>query len=948
MSNKTRKYAWPVTAVMAFALVAALAAFVVLAASPGVTSAHDPDTNVDNHCPGTAGGDFAHDFEAGRSGDTNADGSAHSCDNPGTETEPNNPPRAGAAISVNPIAVDGTVMVQSTITDADADDTLIWTVSSSAPAVATAVVSDMGMVTVSAQGAGVATITVTASDGTASATQTFMVTVTEPAIDNDDLASTSTSASATVKLTLDIAQLPMDLRDGSSIVLYLEDDYKVPDSIDRGDVYFIATGSSSPAMNNGGRVFATYGVEISDDDHFGGDDDWDIQVFVPDFDTRDVDAAAGFQAPGEGASLQLVITKAADIKNPSEAHDNNNDYAAGYKWSYAVLGPGAGVPDAPGDKGDDDLIVKAKISLDDEDNSRGYELTVTGSGFNNSTSAAVHVLSGVSTEPSCAQVIQQGSRAGIATVGSDDKVAVTFEVTVPTFKAGEGNYICMVDGEGRIAVDDVETFELQPSIRIVPASAAAGDTVTVFAQDFPGGSFEQLLIAGQNVSDKKIMVGGAEVDNPNYISINATNIGRDGSATATFDLPGELNESALEGTVRIDATWKDGTTNYKEDTKITITGSQLTLSKGEALPNELITITGDGFGGDHIKVEDITIDGVALMVHDDSKDDGEVEVSNAGQFVASVVLWPQTEGSNPQLIAGTHTIKVKDDAGFSGSAVIVIPEPTIKVTPIVAGPRDIITITGENWPIDNIDGGDPDAVDIRITDGTRARRYSAFADSAGRFTIEHRVASNVAIPSTNQVRAEMNTDIVKVGSFEVPAAVINIEPAEGQPGDHITLSVDGMPVYQQVARVEIGGRNVRPVGNFSTDSTGSVTVTDVLIPGIDPGTYSVLLEVEDTIAIGELNVLAESAAVGAAAALPDAVENLGDSLVAVFYFDDVGKTWSFYDPRPDFADLNTLSELVNGEAYWILVSETVEDVVLNNKARSLTCRGDDCWNLEVW
>ena len=82
--------------------------------------------------------------------------------------------------------------------------------------------------------------------------------------------------------------------------------------------------------------------------------------------------------------------------------------------------------------------------------------------------------------------------------------------------------------------------------------------------------------------------------------------------------------------------------------------------------------------------------------------------------------------------------------------------------------------------------------------------------------------------------------------------------------------------------------------------------------------------------------------------LPGAVENLGDSLVAIFHFDDVGKVWSFYDPRPEFADLNTLTAMVNGEAYWILVSETVDEVVLNNKVRSLTCRGDDCWNLEVW
>ena len=195
----------------------------------------------------------------------------------------------------------------------------------------------------------------------------------EPTPEPSTIASSSTSASANVKLTLDIGELPMDLKDGSSIVLYLEDDYKVPDDIDRGDVYFIATGASrdDASLNNGGRVFATYAVEISDDDHFGGDDDWDIQIFIPDFDTRDVNDAAGFQAPAEGDSLQLVITKAAGINNPSEAHDNNNDYAAGYKWSYAVLDPGASVPDAPADNTMDDLIVKAKISLSDEDNDRG-------------------------------------------------------------------------------------------------------------------------------------------------------------------------------------------------------------------------------------------------------------------------------------------------------------------------------------------------------------------------------------------------------------------------------------------------------------------------------------------------------------------------------------------------------------------------------------------------
>ena len=913
MSNKTRKRIWPVSLVMALAVVGMMAA-IVLSASPGSAQAQGLcDTATGDVLQGLIDAGVCQDT----SGDNGDDGDAGLCDT--------------ATGSVLQGLIDAGVCL-------------------------------------------------------------------DPNAARDGITSSSTSASATVELQLMIGSLPEDAKAGSSIELYLEDDFQVPDSIDRDTVYFRVTNDvgddrEAADVNDGGRVYTADPVEIDDDNHFGGDDDWSIRVYIPDMnDAED----SGFNGPMRGDTLVLVFTKAAGIKNPSEETSNS--------VGYSVLGPDDGANDGPQVKnhGDDNmnlkqLLVKAKISLSDEDNDRGYELTVTGSGFNNGTSAAVHVLHNaryhtavwwetldcagmkaamgsdddkfcfhytlnntamtysvadankeasdeVFSRHLCSTVLREGSREGIATVGSDDKVAVSFEVTVPTFQAGDQNYICMVDGEGRASSTDVEQFELQPSIRIVPDSAAAGDTVTVFAQDYPrgGGGLQELKIAGQVVYPASAARSG------NAVNVSATSIGNDGSATATFDLPGSLSGSALEGTVRIDAKWADD----GEDTKLTITGSQLTLSKSEALANELITITGDGFGGDYINVDDITIDGVALMVDDDSTHSRGgmtvVDISNAGQFVASVVLWPETTGSNPQLIAGTHNIEVEDNTGFSGSAVIIIPEPSFSVTPSVAGPRDVITITGENWPIDNVDGANPDAINIEVSDGTRARRYSAFADSAGRFTIEHRVASNVAIPSTNQVRAEMGTDIVKVGSFEVPAAILNIEPAEGQPGDHITLSVDGMPVYQQVDRVEIGGRSVRPVGNFSTDATGSVTVGEVLIPGIDPGTYSVLLEVDDTIAIGELSVLAETGAVGPAAMLPDAVENLGDNLVAVFYFDDVGKTWSFYDPRPDFADLNTLSELVNGEAYWILVSETAEDVVLNNKARSLTCRGDDCWNLEVW
>ena len=156
----------------------------------------------------------------------------------------------------------------------------------------------------------------------------------------------------------------------------------------------------------------------------------------------------------------------------------------------------------------DVLNTYAKIGLSDVDGGRGDELTVTGSGFNNGTTAGAYVLhiagsdgdhanayiwnaldcpemvaavgnmeeanssnpyckmyaglgaaekavvgdldfsSGAAEAALCSAIIRTGTKAGGALVGSDDKVTVTFEVTVPTFGPGNTNHICMVDGEG--------------------------------------------------------------------------------------------------------------------------------------------------------------------------------------------------------------------------------------------------------------------------------------------------------------------------------------------------------------------------------------------------------------------------------------------------------------------------------------------------------------------
>ena len=76
--------------------------------------------------------------------------------------------------------------------------------------------------------------------------------------------------------------------------------------------------------------------------------------------------------------------------------------------------------------------------------------------------------------------------------------------------------------------------------------------------------------------------------------------------------------------------------------------------------------------------------------------------------------------------------------------------------------------------------------------------------------------------------------------------------------------------------------------------------------------------------------------------LPPALEPLEDNLVRMWNFDDVTETWSFFDPRPGFADFNTLT-LVDAQNYWIKVTQD-QMVTLNGEARTLSAG----WNYIVW
>ena len=784
------------------------------------------------------------------------------------------------------------------------------------------------------------------------------------------LESSSTSGGASVKLTLTIVDLPNNLNSGSWVEIYLEDDYQEPDSISRQDVVFIATnadGTGTRATNDGGTVTAA-AVEIDDGGEIGEEDAAVvISARIPDMDPRD----DTFGYPVQGQTLMMIVASSAGIKNPTEATSNST--------GYAIVGAGE-------DRGDvadvklTDLPVKAKIGLSADDGGRGKEVTISGSGFNDGTEAEAFVLSkveiaewwesldcdgmkavmgsdsnrfcfnldemtGYLSDPveghddfkalsssmqasyvdmvRCRGAINEGQSLGTANVGSDDKFSIVFTVHQDEFDPGEVNYICAADNESpsnRLA-SAVKVFDLTPSLTISPDSVSSGEEVTLKPRDFEDATAEEPLEVSLNGGTAFV----PEADGSDYV----------------FNMPG-----GLSGEVQV--SFKQG-----GDTKratITVDPSNLKLSNVEVAPNETIIISGSGFSeGKTINVNDIKLDGKSMVVDSAGTeacgDDRCVKTTSSGEFTATVSVWAMGD-NNPALDDDEYTIKVTDSEGFVGKAKITILEPTASVMPEMVSPRDFITISGENWPISTAD--DDHEVTIVVDD----RNRSVNIDRNGRFSYQYQLRSNIGIGDEHEVVVQFKVDgkieIEEEATFEVHDAGIMLTPTEAGPGQTISLEIEGMPPYALVNYVNIDGVNRLGGQNPNTDRHGNVMITGVLVPYLDPGFYPVEVMVGEEVRVVQLEVLSEAVVAGVAAALPGAVEDLSENLVRVFHFNTSSKVWTFYDPRPEFDGLNTLTELANGQPYWILVPETQENVVLNGRPRDLTCVGGDCWNQLVW
>ena len=775
-----------------------------------------------------------------------------------------------------------------------------------------------------------------------------------------------TSANAGVQIQFRIQRLPIDMPAGSSVVVYLDEDYVVPDRINRRAVWLTFTGAGEPGktvVSQPGRHYPSDNVELERDNYFGGDNDHAIRIYIPDLFPGDAAAAAGYQGAVAGQTLTVTLSKAVGIKNPSEA--------GSYNINYAVLGPDDALPGNPTNTVDLRRTY-AKVGLSDDDDTRGKKVIAVGTGFKNGVTARLFVKhyatagrhpggetptafanSGdpnaartgdlptgaiMTPKQTCADIIDNGTELGAATVGSDDRVEIDFTISNPPFRPGRGNLLCMVDGEGLTSETDVEHINLGPSITVSPNEVSPGNIITLTALDFtPGAAFRWVQIAGQDI-----------------LAHTSSAIADSGKSSVTFAMPGNL-----DGSVKVEACFgganaADCAANGdKASTTLTVSPSLLSLNKIELRPNESLILRGSGFSrevGDGNDLTAITLDDAPLLLGADTSI-ADIEVSNSGQFSTTIIIWSDAD-NNPALTPGEHRLKVTDRNGYVGHQTITILEPTVTVSKELSGPREYVNISGANWPVANSDGADLADINVRFTGGGIAADIEdTETNSSGAWSLRWRVPGNVAIPSTISVRATYgaNNDLTQLARFRIPSSDLTVTPNTVPEGAEVVLNGGGFAPFESNISVKVGSIDVAVPTGITTDRKGDLKDMTIRIPALDDGHYTVQLKVGDTVAIADMRVL-ESAR--GEIDLLEGLSPMGDNFVRLFYFNSAIKFWFFHDPRPDFDDLNTQLRLTTGHAYWILVDES-QTVTLNGRARSLTCYTEpegreNCWNVIVW
>ena len=739
---------------------------------------------------------------------------------------------------------------------------------------------------------------------------------------------------ATAKLVITTGTGTQTIAEGAIITLSPENAFGVPSSIATTDIVMTssvltnASGAANVRVHPKNVTVEFTGAKLNNPL---------IHLEIPDMDPTVTGTGsnmfAGSQGIGANSTVTITIAQSAGITNPTESDSP----------TIAVTGTGYGAGTATAG-----TTLPRKLTTSTTSTSRGGSVTITGYGFKNGTTATVFIDADGGKDLDSGEV-----QLAEAVVASDDTFAATFSLTVPPFSVAANSSINAVDGKGNSSPTSV-SVGVADKIIISPTTAAIGEPVQITLQDFVANKY---VASGANGHVKFGAVAGT------VPSTQVLQVASDGSLV--FDIP--IPNGARTGTqyvlVSTDAN-QDATlsTVNSAGANITITGASLTATPNAVVPNQTVNLQGTGWtdgGAATINAANdasvISLGGATTGLRAASTaavaainaGNGSVTIDNGGNWSAPVVI-PMTNGS---MGGGTQTLEVTDNGGRTGSVEITIASRSLSITPAASGLGTTVSVEGSGYPAANSSTGAATAPTVTMTYyyGSSSKNVATFTpDGNGAFAGTFTVPLDAGIPSDNLVKSSFSytpsggaaTTVTNTVSHSIPTASLSASTSSGPAGTVVTLTGSGFKAFSTVSSLTIGGVDSRPAPVPATDGDGELS-TEVMVPQLATGSHAISVTIASTTASSNFSVTAASTDTGVQSGVADAIGTpVGDNLVRVFNFNNATKAWTFYDPDPDLADANTLSNVAAGSVYWIKVTADA-DVTLNGTLRNLYAG----WNL---
>ena len=513
------------------------------------------------------------------------------------------------------------------------------------------------------------------------------------------------------------------------------------------------------------------------------------------------------------------------------------------------------------------------INLSETSGTRGTMTTATFKGFANG-SATVNL---------------NGDKLAEVMI-ADNTGTLEIDTTSSNFKANDDNTITAQDAEGNSQTGDGAVFTVSPKAVVDPEESPVSKEVTITLSDWPGGN---------------------EIT---AVSIGASDVTPDATATTDSDGGAEFKvmvpANANRGTQTVKVTGSESAEGADDAPSATASLSvgvlALTIQPAMVVPGQQITIEGSGLvAGD--RITSVSIGNQTANVN--------ATANSAGDVVIAVNV-PSDEDDG--IGSGMKTVSVtadgsNDSSGRVAEGSIEIPEAVIALDPETSRRGTTVNVSGSGFP-------SGDLVQVKYDNaGNSVTVAAGSADASGAVSIDFVVPSYARIGTEHDVEATsvgVYAGVTANATHETPGAMVSLSTDRIASGQTITVSGMNFPAFATVAVMEIGGVDVRPVPAPATSIDGDFEST-VLVPQLELGNQTVSVRVSST----TITTFLELGTATVSRAPADVFAGLGDRLVRVWYLDRATQTWSFYDPDPDVAAFNTLSQVSSGQIVTIIVGE---------------------------